>query len=221
MSSKNEKKTAKRRYGSRSADDLPRFDPNPSMKAALGILDAAGVPFALAGRLAVWQYVPTEGQQFTKDVDFAVPHGHIDALVREARGRGFRVTDLNIGGAGIKAPRVMVDFIDRHPELSALFAEAVRAAHKQPKKRWLEFRGRRLPVVPMNYLITMKLVTFDPKDERDLTEMLMRLPNRGYAALRRLVKKHLGYIGAERLDVFARRVGHPGPGRLTRYKRAR
>ena len=185
------KKARKRRYGPRSLDDLPRFDPNPSMQAALDILDAAGVPFALAGRLAVWKYVPPEGQQFTKDVDFAVPHGHVDAVAREAARRGFRVTDLNIGGAGIKAPRVMVDFIDRHPELSALFAEAVRAAHRQPKSRWLAFRGRRVPVVPMNYLIAMKLVPFDPKDERDVTEMLMRLPDRGYAPLRRLVKKHL------------------------------
>jgi hypothetical protein len=216
------KKTPKRRrHGRRTLDGFPRFDPNPSMKAALSILDAAGVPFALAGRLAVWDYVPPEGQQFTKDVDFAVPHGHVDAIVREARRRGFRVADLNIGGAGIKAPHIMVDFIDRHPELSALFAEAVRAAHRQPKGRWLAFQGRRVPIVPMNYLIAMKLVTFEPKDERDVTEMLMRLPDRGYAPLRRLVKKHLGYVGAERLDVFARRVGHPGPGRLKRHKRAR
>lgn len=219
--SSSRKKPGRRRYRPRSLEGLPRFDPNPSMAAALELLEAAGVPFALAGRLAVWQYVPPEGQQFTKDVDFAVPHGHVDALVREARGRGFRVTELSIGGAGIKAPGVMVDFIDRHPELSALFAEAVRAARERPRRRWLAFLGRRVPVVPMNYLIAMKLVTFDPKDDRDVVEMLMRLGDRGYTPLRRLVRKHLGLVGAERLDAFARRVGHPGPGRLRRSRCAR
>ena len=64
---------------------LPRFDPNPSAEVGAEILRAAGAPFAIAGRAAVGVYVPPEGQQFKKDVDFAVPYGYAEAIEKAAR----------------------------------------------------------------------------------------------------------------------------------------
>jgi hypothetical protein len=203
----------------KSARSLPRFDPDPSMRAGLKILNGAGVPYALAGRLAVWMHVPPAGHQFTKDVDFAVPHGYLGSVAQQARRQGYRVTELNIGGFGIKGPRVLVDFIDRHPDLTQLFADAVGAARRQPKSCWLKFGGRRIPVVPREYLIAMKLIVPDPLDERDIAEMVLGLPHDAYSPVRRLVVKYLGHLWADRLDAIARSVGHPGPGMVTRYKR--
>ena len=99
----------------RSLDDYPRFDPKVSAEAGVRILRAAGVPFALAGRVAVWTYVPAEGQAFTKDVDFAVPYGYADAIEEAARERGFESSRLSIGGVGVKKGDISVDFIDRQP----------------------------------------------------------------------------------------------------------
>lgn len=203
----------------KSAKRLPRFNPDPSLRAGLKILKAAGAPFALAGRLAVWMHVPPAGQQFTKDVDFAVPYGYLDKVARQARKNGYRVTELNIGGLGIKGPKVLVDFIDRHPELEKLFADAVAAARRQPKSNWINFEGQRIPVVPRDYLIAMKLIVPDQLDERDVAEMLLRVPGDGYASVRGLVVTYLGRLWADRLDAIARNVGHPGPGMVTRYKR--
>lgn len=68
---------------------LQPFDPQPSIETALALLEAAGVAYALAGRLAVWAWVDAEEQEFTKDVGFAVPEADMDALERVAREQGF------------------------------------------------------------------------------------------------------------------------------------
>jgi hypothetical protein len=203
----------------RPPGEFPRFDSAASFKAGLEILRDARVPFALAGRLAVWTYVPLQGQQFTKDVDFAVPHGHIDRALRAARKRGWRPTELDIGGFGIHGRGVAVDFIDRHPHLSGLFADAVRAARRSGKRLKLPLGP--VPVVPRDYLIAMKLVTCQPADERDAEELVRKVPARGYPRLRKLVMKELGFLGAQRLDALAGRAGHPGPGARRRRYAAR
>jgi len=193
----------------------PRVDLSESLAAGLSLLKRARAPFALAGKLAVWEYVSPEAQTLTKDVDFAVPHGYAEQVGALAKDAGYRVMELDIGGYGVRGAHVVVDFIDRHPEYTLLFSEAVKAARLQPKRR---FRRSAVPIVPRDYLIAMKLVTLEPKDNRDVEELLLRVAARQYPALRDLVRKHLGPLGAARLDLFARRVGHPGPGVKKRYK---
>jgi hypothetical protein len=179
------------------------------------LLHAAKTPFALAGRLAVWHYVPAEGQQFTRDVDFAVPYGHVEPLARLAAKRGYALAQLYIGGIGIKAPGIAIDFVDRRRGYTDLFADAVKAAQAAPK---LRLGALEIPVVPRDYLIAMKLIVFESDDERDLEELLMVVSLEEYAGLRQLVTQYLGDALAERLDAIARRVGHPGPGMKSRRR---
>jgi hypothetical protein len=186
-----------------------RFDAEKSLLAGLAILREARTPFALAGRLAVWSYVPAEGQGLTKDVDFAVPYGHARDLAGISAGKGYRVKHLDIGGCGMRASGIAVDFIDRHPHLSELFADAVRAARGQRKR--LHIGAFTVPVVPRDHLICMKLAIFDAKDDRDVTELLKVTPTKSYGRLRSLVAKYHGFVGVQRLDQLARSLGHPGP----------
>lgn len=195
--------------------ELPRFDPAESLRIGFDLAEAADVPFALAGRLAVWFYVPPAGQQFTKDVDFAVPYGHSDRVAAVAKQKGYRVAELSIGGYGIRAGRVSIDFIDRHPHLEPLFRDAVAAAQEQPER--VKVGEAQIPVVPRDYMIAMKLVTREPTDERDVEEMLMGVSKGQYPALQELVLRHLGVAGVEHLDFLARKIGHPGPGMKRRY----
>jgi len=196
--------------------ELPRYDPAKAAKTAVELLREADVPCALVGRVAVWTYVPPDGQQYTKDLDLAVPSGTVDRLKAAAKKRGYAVTDLGIGGIGVRTPAGPIDFIDRHPYLSALFSEAVRAAEESGTS--VSAGETALPVAPLPHLVAMKMVSGEASDDRDVEELLMTVPSDGYRDIRELVLRHLGVASAERLDVIARRVGHPGPGMKRRYK---
>ncbi len=192
----------------RSADEFPTFDPKPSAAAGAGILKAAGVPFALVGRVAVWMYVPPGGQQFTKDVDLAIPHGYDGAVVEAAREAGYSTSELTIGGVGISGHGVSVDAIHRHPHAARLFTDAVKAAQDGDERRDVE--GHVVPVVPKDYLLAMKLIPHEEKDDRDAQELLKTMSAEEYRAARRLVEEYLGFQGTEHLDAIARRLGHAG-----------
>jgi hypothetical protein len=191
-------------------------DPIASLRAGVRLATKAGVPFALIGRLAVWFYVPPEGQQLTKDADLAVPHGRLEPLVALAREKGYKVHALGIGGYGLSAPGVVVDYIDRHPELADLYADAVAAA--RARRLRAKVGNMAIPVVPIPYLIAMKLVSHEPKDERDVQELLPFVSANDYADVRKLVRRYLGYGSTTYLDFIARSIGHPGPGMKSRYR---
>jgi len=181
------------------------FDPRPSIETALSLLDAAGVSYALAGRLAVWAWVSGDDQEFTKDVDFAVPQSEMAALEREAREQGYSPLPLSIGGFAIRAGDRRIDFIDRRVDFGPLFTEAVSAAREQGVTTTTG-EGRELPVTPPEYVVAMKLATGDPSDERDV-ERLLRQPHVDYGACRAVVRNHLGPAAANRLDHIGSRVG--------------
>ncbi len=191
-----------------SFNEYPRFDPNPSARVGVGILRAAGVPFALAGRVAVWTYVPPEGQALTKDVDFAVPYGYAEAIERAAREAGCETSRLSIGGVGIKKGDISVDFIDRHPHAAELFADAVAAAQAGGKR--VGNGDAEAPVVPKHHLLAMKLIPHDEKSARDVQELLKTMTADEYREARRLVDKYLGYMGTEYLDALGMRIAHAG-----------
>jgi len=195
---------------------LLRADPLESAALGVAIAEEAHVPYALIGALAVWSYVPLKAQRLTKDADLAVPYGYRPAIAQAAEGRGLKVHALSIGGCGLTARGIAVDLIDRHPELSALFANAVRAANAGRAR--VKIGSHSVPVVPLPYLVAMKLVMHEPKDERDVEELLRAYPLKRYAQIRKLVRAELGYPSATYLDSIARRIGHPGPGLLGRSR---
>jgi hypothetical protein len=178
------------------------------VRAAVRILRAAGVPFALAGRVAVWTYVPPRGQGFTRDVDFAVPYGYGQAIEEELKKEGFEPVTLGIGGLGIERDAVVVDFIDRHPSLSRLYTEAVEKAQANVQRFGEE--ELEVPVVPKDYLLAMKLVLHETKDEEDAQELMLTMSEEELRAARRLVESHVGAAGVDHLDTLARRIRHPG-----------
>lgn len=193
---------------------LQSFDPNPSIERAVELLEAAQVPFALAGRLAVWAAVPADDHELTKDVDFAVPHGRIQDVERAAADAGFQLQPLSIGGFGIRAGDVRVDFIDRRVDFEALFTDAVAQAAIQDR-RVQTTSGKAVPIVPPEYLVAMKLATGDPRDERDVERLLTR-SHVPYDVIREVARQYLGPAGANRLDYIGARVGLQAAARYVR-----
>lgn len=192
----------------RSLDELPRFDPGPSIEAGVRILRAIEAPFALAGRVAVWTYVPPEGQVFTDEVDFAMPCGYAEAIEEAARERGHTSSGLAVGGVKIRNGEIAVNFIDGQPHVAALFADAVKAAECEGDR--IRVGETETPVVPKQYLIAMKLASFREGDERDVEELLKTVSAQAYREIKGTVVEYLGYAMGNQLDRIARRIGHAG-----------
>ena len=196
----------------RSKKRLLVFDPTEAIEEALAILKEADASFALAGCLAAWVYVPADGKRLTQDVDFAVKGEHMEAVVKVAKKRGYRVEKLGAGGYRIKVGDVPVDFIDGRPYLRELFDFAVEHASEMDIGGGLEF-----PVVRKEYLVAMKAAAGGKQDEWDLEWLLRTVDGKkNYRELRSFVISRVGYVGAVVLDKIARGIGHPGPGPLQR-----
>ena len=182
---------------------IPSFDPNPSLKAALEFLQDSGVKkYALIGRVATWVFLPADRHQFTKDVDLAILTRDRTKIEDALKKKGLESRPLPIGGIAVREPDLMVDFIDRRLDgLNQLFSESIENARLD-----VEIFGEIVPVVSLPYLITMKLVSGESKDDLDAKSLLM-VEGLQFDDLRLLVKRHLGTGTANRLDVFAREVG--------------
>ena len=180
------------------------FDPNPSLKLALELLSQAGVTqFALIGKLAMWVYLEDESQHgYTKDVDFAVLLAEVGKIEQHVLKQGLPYQPLHIGGIGIRAKGLNIDFIDRRLHgVEGLFREAIQQASQE-----VFIDDKTIPVVSLEHLIAMKMVSGEPKDDQDL-KTLLALHKADYSKARKVVETHLGLIPAERLDVFAREAG--------------
>lgn len=180
------------------------FDPNPSIRFALEFFLKAGISrFALIGKLAMWIYLEDESQhEYTRDVDFAVFFREIIKIEDEASKQGLNYEQLHIGGISIREKGLNIDFIDRRLHgVDQLFTEAIENASGE-----VYVDGNPIPVVSLEHLIAMKIVSGEPKDDKDL-KTLLALKEVNYERARSIVEKYLGSIIAERLDVFAREVG--------------
>lgn len=195
----------------KSLGQIPKFDPEPSIQLALELLGRAGTKYALAGRVAVWTWVAPQDQELTKDVDFAIPRSDMGALERVVRAAGHIPLPLAIGGFGVRQGELRIDFIDRHVDFEALFCEAVDAAHREGCVAKTA-DGRAVPVVPVPYLVAMKMATGEPKDEAD-ARRLLGLDALDYGVVRGLVRQHAGPAAANRLDRLAVSIGLTEAGR--------
>ncbi len=156
-----------------------------------------------------------EQQEFTKDLDLAVPIEFSAAVEAEVRHRKLPYRQLSIGGVGVRHDDLKIDFIDRRVHCAALFRDAVQAAQREGHT--LSVGQARLPLVPVEYLVAMKMVSGEPKDDRDVKRLLEHV-EMNYAAARKIVERHLGPLTADRLDVFAREAGRPEVPRRRKYE---
>ena len=177
------------------------FDPNPSLKYALQLFEEAGISdFSLIGKLAMWVHLEDESQhQYTKDVDFAILLNDNSKLEEVVSKKCKSYKYLQIGGIGIREQGINIDFIDRRLHgVQSLFSDAISNSSTE-----VVVDQYTIPVVSLEYLIAMKIVSGEPKDDSDL-KILLTLKNFSYEKTREIVEKYLGPITTERLDVFAR-----------------
>jgi len=182
-------------------------DAERSADEGIALLEDAGIPYALAGYLAVLHYIPASAERGTKDADFAVPYGYADRVAKAAEAGGYKTKALPIGGFQLTKPGVVIDLIDRHPRLDQLFADAVKAAEDERTD------PEEVPVVPLKHLVTMKMVSGSRKDTGDVEHMLMEVADEDYPAIRDAVDHYLGIAALERLNDLARAVGIASAGR--------
>lgn len=189
---------------------LPAFDPVPSARFGLEILDRSKSRHALIGRVAMWYWLDDEADhEHTKDVDFAVPQASVPSIVHVLHQTGAEVSQLTIGGVNARIPKqgIRADFIDRSSEewgnLQPLYLDAILAAEAQDDR----FEGS--PVAPPEHIVAMKLAAGTDKDERDAIRLIAKVKDLDVEATRGLVRKFLGPGLLGRFEECLRRAGHP------------
>jgi hypothetical protein len=189
---------------------LPAFDPVPSARFGVEILERSKSRRALIGRVAMWYWLDDEADhEYTKDVDFAVPQASVPSILQVLHQTGAEVSQLTIGGVHARMPRqgIRADFIDRSSEewgnLQPLYLDAIRAAEAQDDL----FEGS--PVAPPEHIVAMKLAAGTDKDERDAIRLIAKVKDLDVEATRSLVRKFLGPGLLGRFEECLRRAGHP------------
>jgi hypothetical protein len=99
-----------------------------------------------------------------------------------------------------------IDFVDRRFHFQTLFENAIREANASGRKA--RVGGRHVSLVSLEFLLAMKLVSGEPRDDIDARRILQRKELQ-YAGARKIVETHLGPASANRLDAMAREVGRP------------
>jgi hypothetical protein len=181
------------------------FDPRPSVNAAADALEALGADYALIGGLALDAWgIP----RATKDADFAVPIGSAEPAADRIKDAEGQVRPLRIGGVGVRneAAQIRIDLIDRRFYYGRLYQEAI--AEAKASGRRVQVGDRSVPLVSLEHLLAMKLVSGEPKDDVDARRIL-DLRALDYRRARAIVEQHLGHATANRLDTWGREVARP------------
>jgi hypothetical protein len=191
------------------------FDPEPAAKLVKEIMDQLSINYAVIGRIAVWAYLSAEEQEFTKGLDIAVPAELIAEIELQIKLRKLNYTPLTIGGINVHEENISIDFIDRRQYHGELFRQAIKEAGIIGDK--IQIGAIKLPLIPIEYLIALKLVSGEPKDDGDV-KRLLKDAEFDYNKSKEIVMKFLGPATADRLDVFAREAGRPEVPPKKRYK---
>jgi hypothetical protein len=185
---------------------LPDFDPKPSAEFGAEVLREAGLRFALIGRIAIWTHLPEGVGGFTKDVDFAIPLHGVESLRAVLTRRGYTPLPLTIGGLAVRQGDIRVDFIDRREGgLDGLYLEAIEESLRTGHVAEVGSEG--IPVVTAEYLVAMKVVAGEDRDEADAVLLLSALTDLDLSRTRSIIAQHGGAGSANRLDALARRAG--------------
>lgn len=192
--------------------DIPIFDPGPSSRFASHILEETKIQGVLIGRFAVWAWVSDPGrQEFTKDIDIAIKRKDVTKLMIYLNEKKYKVQELSIGGINITdiEKNIKVDFIYRYSkewgDLSPLFEEAVTKSIEINNEAVI--CEKTFLLVPIDYLIAMKIGTMERKDEDDAKRLLEYI-DIDIDSLRILVEKFLGPMGIVKLENLLREIGH-------------
>lgn len=140
-----------------------------------GIL--VGIPWALAGGVATRAYMP---ERLTQDLDILVrAQDEQEALSRLERAGYLRVERLAIPGHQLRSPQGV--------EVDLLIGEAgwVDEALGQPA-----IDGAGYPVLPLAYLVLMKLMSMRAQDWADVSRMLGFASETELDAVRQVVSLH-------------------------------
>ena len=194
--------------------EVQPFDPGPSVAAGAAALQETGSDFALIGGLALEAWgIP----RATKDADFAVPVGAAEKAAEVLRGPATEVRPLRIGGVGLRDSQrgLRIDLVDRRFHFAPLFHEAIQDARTSGRKA--RVAGHEVSLASLEFLLAMKLVSGEPKDEIDARRILQR-EALGYRVARDIVERHLGAASANRLDALARDAGRPEVARARLYR---
>jgi hypothetical protein len=88
----------------------------------------------------------------------------------ELRRRKLKYYNLSIGGIGVRDGQRKIDFIDRRLYHATLFREAIDSASRD--RRVLSVGRVKLPLVSAEHLVAMKMISGEPKDDRDAKRLL-------------------------------------------------
>lgn len=180
--------------------ELPKpIDVQRALDEAIAKLRPLGGDYVLIGGVALGVYGI---ERYTKDVDLAATQkstASAEAALLDCDPRPLRIGGISIA----TSTGVRVDLIDRRFEYRDLFEEAI----KEAKARGAVVRTdhHEVPVVPLAYLVAMKLIADRPQDEVDLQSMLA-LETLNYRETRTVVERFLGRYAVQRLDKLARLV---------------
>ncbi|MDX2086782.1 MAG: hypothetical protein SFX73_02975 [Kofleriaceae bacterium] len=147
-----------------AAEDL-----RSQLDALTKALDAAGVPYAVCGALALAIHGHPRA---TQDLDVLTPHDQIAPLKVVARGLGFTLEALPItfSGSGITVHRVNRISAGKLLTLDILDASGALAPVWETREQVATERGS-LWVVSRQGLVTMKLAAGRPQDLADLVAL--------------------------------------------------
>ncbi len=194
----------------KTTDDLATFDPKPSLRFGSEVLGDLKTGHALIGKVAMWYWLENPADhEYTKDVDFAVLHASVPAIIEKLRTSGMQVRPLAIGGVNAlsEALGIRADFIDRSSEewgdLQPLYKDAIAQAMQS------EDRVSGVPVASPEHLVAMKIGAATDKDERDAMRLIAKVDDLDVDRSRELVRRFLGPSGIGRLEECLRRAGHP------------
>lgn len=173
------------------AKAIPRWNPSKGPSVVKAMLESArwirgrGADFALAGGLAVRTYGHLRE---TIDVDWIVWSGQEEVLCDALAARPVgSVKSLTFGGArAVKGFGAPVDFISRDDRWTKLYDDALEAAKKADP---INVKDALIHVVPLEYLVAMKMATERTKDKADVVALL-RLAPVDRAKLARILTKH-------------------------------
>jgi hypothetical protein len=139
----------------------------------------ADVPYAVAGAAALRSYMP---ERMTSDLDVAIARGDAARARLRLRSAGFAYAgELSIGGSTWRTPE---GFPEGVLELDAPWAEeALREAqsNRDPQGQ---------PVMPLPYLILMKLDAGRTQDIADISRMLGQADATALGAVRSIVRAY-------------------------------
>ena len=197
--------------------ELPTFDPKESAVFVTKVLSDLKIKCVLIGRLAVWYWLPDPaGHTYTKDLDTAIKKSDRQRIIKYLDSLKYNIRELMIGGINVrsKTNNINVDFIDRYSvdegDLSKLFEEAIDSATEKIKIGETE-----LYVISPEHLISMKISTFERKDEDDVKNLL-EYDFVDIKKLRGIVDRNIAPTRVK-LEQILREVGHPMAHRRKKY----